>query len=469
MFLIFLTTIIMEDSLTPSLRVMALGADFALIVEDVLIDVQYNPAKLGDLKRTAIFLKPQWQYYSDHPKINIGIFLPTAYRNVGLGLLSSYAHSKNYGIYNYENSYQSAETTYYLLNQPYHSFFVAFPFIKENGFFGIKLTAKKDDREHSDRFHYVNRDTNYYVQDTSIVDEWSFYYQKNVDNNNLWSIKCGQYLPFTNSAFNFVFAVSRPKPVVVSYDSSFSSSFYQYIYHYYYYDSTREVRTNKTIYENYTNRKEEYDIWTGNFGLNLIKYLNQGTIKFLLQGGVIKGEINTTENYFHRDFYETTDEYTSPDTSYTTADTLQSIDSSANIGTSSILYDFEEAGIGLEKLAMDNINLLIGLKLCRRNENIETDSSKEVNANYKIVMPFGSEFYITQKFCLRGGISLFYDYSSNKISNSGVSKITNDRFGVSRSFGMGINLRPKLWIDLFASGSNIASIESWQLEGCFTF
>jgi hypothetical protein len=51
----------MGDSIIPSTRISALGSDFALLVEDLLTDIQFNPARLGNIEDLSIYCKPQVQ------------------------------------------------------------------------------------------------------------------------------------------------------------------------------------------------------------------------------------------------------------------------------------------------------------------------------------------------------------------------------------------------------------------------
>ena len=471
MLMLFLCAFIMEEDLMPSMRISALGSDFTQLIEDPFTDVQFNPAELGTFDGLTIYFKPEWVTSGTGGKLNTAIFNPRLSRNVGFGLMGSYSYAKTYNISNYSmNGYFAADTLSSTQVLPSGNLFITFPFLVDGGFFGLKMMINKPYLNSSVRHYSSSADTNYYNSDTTLYQYHSWYYDGSIDKTFLWSIRGGQYLPLGNSALDFTFAVIHSQPYENNYDSSFSENFSQQIYHY---DSSRTLNISRNISESYATDEKNYDIWNEKMGFGWTRYFDQGSIKFILQGSIGNGEINEQEIIQNRSFYEYRYEYTSPDTSYIQVDTLTNdyTTSSTSI-ISSILSDNEETGIGLEKRIENSINFLTGFRLRRGRMEIERttpDSVKTVDTYYKVIMPIASEFFLTPTFCLRGGISLTYTDSTSETISTQEAKITSQNFKVYRSFGLGLKIRNKFRIDLFTSGSNLASLDNWKFEGIFSF
>lgn len=158
MLLLLLISFIMEDSIVPSLRLSALGSDFALLIEDPLTDIQFNPARLGNLEGLTLYFKPEWSTYFPYRypyyyvyrgggKISAAMLCPKALGNMCFGFLGSYSYIKTHSIYDgyYDNEYGGDayfDTASYLGSYPSLNFFVAMPFIKDGGFLGSKARLK---------------------------------------------------------------------------------------------------------------------------------------------------------------------------------------------------------------------------------------------------------------------------------------------------------------------------------------
>ena len=470
MILIFLTVFIMEDSIVPSLRLSALGSDFTLLIEDPLTDVQFNPAKLGNLKGVSIYFKPEWTSYMGGGKVNAAILYPKALRNVCLGLLSSYSYAKYHTIYVENYGYAYSDTMLYFKSYPSANIFVALPLIKKGGFFGLKGTIKKPNWESTMGYRRMHFDTTYYNSDTSFHQDISHSFRQSADKTSLWSIRSGLYLPFENSAIGFIFAITHSEPVISKCDSSFRDYSHTNISHY---DSIRTMDYYQNIDENSETYNENYDIWQYHLGFDWIKDIDHGRIRFFCQGELGIGEFSRQEILKHWDFSEHRFEYTSPDTSYSTVDTTIYEDTDEDISViGDIIRDGEEIGIGFEKLIHSNTNLLIGLKICRtRNEIKETipDTVRTIETDYRAIMPLGAEFFVTRKICIRGGISVSYTNHSAEEINTENAKVTDSYLEVHHSFGLGVNLTPHFHFDLYNHGYDMASIANWKLEVIYQF
>jgi hypothetical protein len=227
------------------------------------------------------------------------------------------------------------------------------------------------------------------------------------------------------------------------------------------------------LYENYVTNIENYNIWSYTLGMSWIKELRVGRLKLLFQTGLSKGEITGQELSNYRDYYETRYEYSDPDTSYSDVDTIINEDGSEESSISgNINRDSEEIGVGLERPIDENINFLIGLRLQRdHSEVIKTISEavKTTDTYYKASLPIGAEFFVTKKICLRGGVTPYFSIYLSEENNTDKTEIKNRYLKVTNSFGLGINPIPRLGINLYVSGFDIAKLDNWELEAIYNF
>jgi hypothetical protein len=459
MLLLFLSVFIMEDSIMPSARISALGSDFALLVEDPLTDIQFDPAKVGNIDGLSIYCKPQLGPNA----VTCAILSPQIFRNVGIGLWGRYAY----------HSYTTAlmdGTSIHDQSYPAANFFLVFPFLKDGSFFGLKFTIKQPQTEYSYGYYNLISDTNYFDSDTSMYQYVNDNSYGNEDKTTLWSIRGGQYLNFEKSAVEITASISHSNAGVTDYDSVSHEYMSTNIDHY---DSVRTLYSSQDLYENCVVNIENYDIWSYTLGMSWIKELPVGRLKLFLKSGLNKGEITGQEFNIYRNYSEYRCEYMDPDTSYSYVDTIINEEKSEeNSISGDINRDNEVIGIGFEKPIDENINFLIGLRLRRDHTEITkiiSDTVKTTNTYYKASLPVGAEFFITKKICLRGGVTAYFSADYNEESNTNKNEIKNKYLSVTNSFGLGIIPIPRLKINMYVSGFDIAKIDNWELEAIYNF
>ncbi len=465
MLLLFLSAFIMEDSIVPSTRISALGSDFALLVEDPLTDIQFNPARLGNMYGLSIYCKPQL----DANAVTSAILIPQISRNVGIGLWGSYEY------YNYEQAlttdtyFPVGNTTNYL-SDPTAYFFLVFPFLKDGSFFGLKFTIKQPQTKYSYEYEYVYADTNYYDSDTSMYHNTDINSFGDSDRATMWSIKGGQYLNFDQSVLEITLSLTHTNPEVSNYDSTFHEHLNTSVDNY---DSTRTLNSSQDLSEDYLLNIENYDIWSYGLGASWLRELPVGRLRLFLNAGLSKGDITGQEFTTYRAYLEHRYEYTDPDTSFSYVDTIINEETSEESSISgTINRDIEEMGIGFEVPIEENMNFLVGLRLHRDHNEIEkttSDTVKTTSTNYNTSFPVGAEFYVTRAICLRAGITPYFTVDDYEEDNADKIASKNRSLNVPNSFGVGIKPISRLDINLYASGSNLAIIDNWELGVVYNF
>lgn len=227
------------------------------------------------------------------------------------------------------------------------------------------------------------------------------------------------------------------------------------------------------IYERYETYNENYAIWQYDVGFEWTKGGNEGRVRLFCLGGIRLGDINEQKSVRRYDYYEYYYEYTSPDTSYSIADTVVREDIDEDISAvGDITKDSEEIGIGFKKSIHNNANFLTGLKICRtRNEMKRTalDNVKTIETDYRVIIPIGGEFFIAEKVIVRGGISLSYTNHSEEEIIGESTKYTDSYIDITHSFGLGVNPTPHFKFDLYNDGYDLANIHNWRIEGIYRF
>lgn len=473
MLLILLAAFVFEDNIEPSLRLSALGSDFTILIEDALADVQFNPAQLGNLSRSSIYFRPEWSsYWLGGGKINAVTLFPKVYGNVCVGLLSSYSYSNYHTVYVYEYwnyDYSNYDTSSTLQKDPAISLLVAFPFLRSGGFFGISGTVKRPNRESTRSSYHMSSDSSYNA-DTSYYHRIRQSFHRDVNKSTVWLIKGGQYLPIGTSIVNVVASVAHSEPETAHYDTIFEEQTRMNIAHY---DSTRYMYYLHSITDDYDVLIENYDVWQYSLGLSWEKDITEGHVRLFFEGALQRGEI--TQQQIRRDWHFNTYlyEYSSPDTTYSEADTSISEDADKDVfGVGDFSGDIEAIGFGLEKAINEYLNIAVGTRVRRAHNDIEStihDTVQTAETEYKAIVPLGAEIHVTKKFIVRGGIDMSYTHRSTETITDGDTDLTDSYLDVNWSFGLGLDLTPHLRVDLYNAGYDFSSIYDWRLECIYSF
>jgi len=467
--MIFLTT---GSDIIPSLRISALGPEFAFLIEDPFTDIQYNPALLGNQTKTSIYLRPEWPisgtYYGN--RIIVGFFAPGTIKNLGSGILASHS-IYSYTSINEDNGQNDIEidSAKSMSSSPSAMFFLAIPFLKKNGFLGLKLSYQKSEIENSLREYYFLNDTSYYNSDTTKLNrnrnDFSGYYTQP---SNL-ILRISQCLPFENSSLNFVIGVNYGNEKRKDYDSTTNNDESVYIQHL---GLIRQINKYTSVSEMFRTNTEDKKIWSSILGINWTKYAGSDYLRLMFEIDAGKGSRETKDNGLSREFVEHYFEYTDPDTSYSFTDTLTNNYTTIDEGDKLNINNISgEAGICHKKSITNNFSIFLGLKgiITEEKETIP-DSFEKDNKTYKITTPFGSEIFLSSQFCLRGGVAPVYKKTvneSNDLINYDSYKNMNETISIINSIGIGTNVGSRLILNLSFEGENLTQVDYWKIESLY--
>jgi len=471
MFLLILTMQI-RDSIEPSFRIKALGEDLAFMIEDYQTDIQRFPSHLAFDEGKKLYIRSLGgSSWTGLPPFKIGWFSCPMIRNLGFGVDGSYI----------QEQFSDSTQTIALLsvtkgisssfeNRPAGNLYWCFPFIKDGGVLGLKLSILRPYSKNSGMNSDYYADTNTTGSDTTISNRTSLDNYCWTINNLPWNITLSQYLPLGGSALDLTLNFGTGS------EQDTGGSGYNY------YTYNEDINHNGSVRIDYITTSENRhslsllentDLITGGAGFVWTNFPAIADVKifghFSFQRSRKSGQ--AYEDYFSYYIYRT--EYADSDTSYVIVDTFyyDALSYDSLYGTRSF-EDGEMIGVALARTAQDNFYIyagILGNRYCRNATNEWPDTTRVIHTNLRVILPVAGEFFVTPSFCLRAGIKAMYENSSTETKDGDYKKTNNDIFRFSRTCGIGFNLDKRLNVDLYVDSDNLTSWRTWGLEAMYRF
>jgi len=438
--------------------------DFTYIIEDPITDIQLFPARIAWWSKPGVYLESYWSGLKPKSSFVAGIFYPSVFKGIGVGLMYDYYFTK-YSFY--DSSSMGTQKSQY--NEQHPSLIFGKPFLKEGGFLAFKLSYIYAQY----RFFYL--DYNHidslavYYGDT-LISHWNYsspYYDKQTIPQ--WRFRLDQFLPLDSvSSMDIVLEFCPYREHKNYFDTILECQLDTTITHV---GAARTVQTVESNDMDYSTTVTDKFLPLGNL---IFLYQDQpawGKLRFLGRLGLAKGGYENRHDNISNSVFIIKDDFYYPDTNYAYADTVVSIDTSFYMYHNNLFY-FNAVFGGGGYIRGKKENVLLGVKLSYNQEQINQpqDTFNIKNQSYCSSASIGVEWYVFKFLCLRDGLNVTLQYNIGNLQD-GVNnfEVSGSYFSEEAAFGFGIISGSHFQMDFYTNLDIDDLFHSWAFDMTYNF